>query len=82
MLVIKRHADAAGLDPADFAGHSLPAGFLTGAAEAGAHALRMMEVSRHRRAEAVASYVRRASLSRGQAGTPFPRLGSGLKETR
>lgn len=33
-------------DPHEFAGHSLRAGFLTSAAEAGADVLRMMEVSR------------------------------------
>ena len=70
-LVVKRHADAAGLDPGDFAGHSLRAGFLTSAAEAGADALRMMEVSRHRRVETVAGYVRRGNLVRGHAGACF-----------
>ena len=34
--VVKRYAELAGLDPALFAGHSLRAGFLTSAAEAGA----------------------------------------------
>ena len=70
-LVVKRHADAAGLDPGAFAGHSLRAGFLTSAAEAGADTLRMMEVSRHRRVETVAGYVRRGNLFRGHAGTAF-----------
>jgi len=70
-LVVKRYADRAGLDPDDFAGHSLRAGFLTSAAEAGADALRMMEVSRHRRVETVAGYVRRGNLFRGHAGTTF-----------
>ena len=70
-LVVKEHADAAGLDPAEFAGHSLRAGFLTSAAESGADALRMMEVSRHRRVETVQGYVRRANLFRGHAGVGF-----------
>lgn len=70
-LVVKRHADAAGLDPAAFAGHSLRSGFLTSAADAGADVLRMMEVSRHRRVETVQGYVRRASLFRGHAGAGF-----------
>ena len=68
---VKRYADAAGLDPGEFAGHSLRAGFLTSAAEAGADALRMMEISRHRRVETLAGYVRRGSLFRGHAGTTF-----------
>ena len=70
-LVVKRYADAAGLDPAAFAGHSLRSGFLTSAAEAGADVLRMMEVSRHKRVETMQGYVRRASLFKGHAGTGF-----------
>ena len=35
-LIVKFYAEAAGLDPRAFAGHSLRAGFLTSAAEAGA----------------------------------------------
>ena len=70
-LVVKAAAEAAGLDPAEFAGHSLRAGFLTSAAEAGADPLRMMEVSRHRRVETVAGYVRRANLFRKHAGAGF-----------
>lgn len=73
-LVVKRYADAAGLDPSEFAGHSLRAGFLTSAAEAGADALRMMEVSRHRRVETLAGYVRRGSLFRDHAGKTFLQL--------
>ena len=34
--VVKQHARGAGLDPAEFAGHSLRAGFVTCAAERGA----------------------------------------------
>ena len=70
-LVVKRCAEAAGLDPDEFAGHSLRRGFLTSAAEAGADVLRMMEVSRHRRVETVREYVRRANLFRGHAGADF-----------
>ncbi|MGI4794297.1 MAG: integrase, partial [Janthinobacterium lividum] len=62
---------AAGLDPREFAGHSLRAGFLTSAAEAGADVLRMMEVSRHKRVETVQGYVRRANSFKGHAGTGF-----------
>ena len=70
-LVVKQYADAAGLDPDEFAGHSLRAGFLTSAAEAGADVLRMMEVSRHKRVETVRGYVRRANLFRNHAGAGF-----------
>ena len=70
-LIVKRQAEAAGLDPQDFAGHSLRAGFLTSAAEAGADVLRMMEVSRHKRVETVQGYVRRANGFKGHAGAEF-----------
>ncbi len=70
-LIVKTHAEAAGLDPSEFAGHSLRAGFLTSAAEAGADVLRMMEVSRHKRVETVQGYVRRANLFKGHAGERF-----------
>ena len=70
-LIVKRHAEIAGLDPHEFAGHSLRAGFLTSAAEAGADVLRMMEVSRHKRVETVQGYVRRANGFKGHAGEQF-----------
>ena len=70
-LIVKHYAAAAGLEPSDFAGHSLRAGFLTSAADVGADVLRMMEVSRHKRVETVQGYVRRANLFKGHAGTGF-----------
>ena len=68
---LKRRAEAAGLDPARFAGHSLRAGFLTSAAEAGADALKMAEVSRHKSMDTLRRYVRRANLFKAHAGTSF-----------
>jgi hypothetical protein len=41
--IVKTYAERAGLDPAAYAGHSLRAGFLTSAAEAGASVFKMME---------------------------------------
>ena len=70
-VVVKEHADAAGYDPAEFAGHSLRAGFLTSAAETGADAFHMMDVSRHRRLETLSVYVRRANLFKNHAGSGF-----------
>ena len=70
-LIVKTHAEAAGLDAREFPGHSLRAGFLTSAAEAGADVLRMMEVSRHKRVETMQGYVRRAGLFKGHAGGDF-----------
>jgi integrase len=69
--VVKRYAGLAGLDPALFAGHSLRAGFLTTAAEAGASIWKMTEVSRHRSIETLRGYVRRADLFKEHAGAAF-----------
>jgi integrase len=69
--VVKRYAELAGLDPALFAGHSLRAGFLTSAAEAGASIRKMTEVSRHRSIETLRGYVRRADLFKEHAGAAF-----------
>ena len=69
--VVKRYAELAGLDPALFAGHSLRAGFLTSAAEAGASIWKMTEVSRHRSIETLRGYVRRADLFKEHAGAAF-----------
>ena len=68
---LKRRAEAAGLDPAAFAGHSLRAGFLTSAAEAGADVLKMAEVSRHRSMDTLRRYVRRGNLFKDHAGAAF-----------
>ena len=38
--IVKRYAERAGLDPSDYARHSLRNGFLTSAAEAGAQCSR------------------------------------------
>jgi site-specific recombinase XerD len=69
--VVKRYAEACGYDPAQFGGHSLRAGFLTSAAEAGASIFKMVEVSRHRSIETLRGYVRRADLFKDHAGTDF-----------
>jgi integrase len=68
---LKRRAAAAGLDPAGFAGHSLRAGFLTSAADCGADALKMAEVSRHKSLDTLRRYVRRANLFKAHAGAGF-----------
>jgi integrase len=68
---LKRHTAAAGLDPTGFAGHSLRAWFLTSAASAGADALKMAEVSRHKSIDTLQRYVRRANLFKAHAGAGF-----------
>jgi site-specific recombinase XerD len=70
-LIIKSYAERAGLDPALYSGHSLRAGFLTSAADAGANVFKMMEVSRHKSVDTLRGYVRRADLFRDHAGATF-----------
>ena len=66
--VVKRHALAAGLDPREFSGHSLRAGFVTSAAETGASILKIQETSRHKSVDVLAGYVRRVDLFKDHAG--------------
>jgi site-specific recombinase XerD len=66
--VVKHYAGHIGLDSADFAAHSLRAGFVTSAAEAGASIFKMAEVSRHRSTDVLAGYVRSANLFKDHAG--------------
>ena len=55
--IVKVYAERAGLDPADFGGHSLRSGFLTSAAEAGASVFKMLEVSRHKSMATLRGYA-------------------------
>lgn len=70
-LIVKRYADAAGLDVAKLSGHSLRAGFITSAADNRASISRIMEVSRHRDPRSVETYVRRADRYSDHAGDGF-----------
>lgn len=66
--IIKSHADRVGLDPAEFSGHSLRAGFLTSAAKRGASLFKMMAASRHRSPASIVGYVRDQELFKDHAG--------------
>ena len=68
---MKAYAKRAGLEPTEFAGHSLRAGFLTSAAEHGASIFKMMEVSRHKSVDVLKGYVRRVDLFKEHAGAGF-----------
>jgi len=70
-LVVKEYAAKAGLDVADFSGHSLRAGYITTAAEAGADMHRIMDQSRHVDVRTVRGYVRRAGLFKDHSGSSF-----------
>jgi site-specific recombinase XerD len=67
-LVVKTHAESAGLDAKQFAGHSLRAGFLTSAAAAGKSIFKMMDQSRHKSVDTLRGYVRDAELFKDHAG--------------
>ena len=69
--VVKARAKSAGLDPEQFAGHSLRAGFLTAAARAGASVWKMQEQSRHKSLNVLSGYVRSAQLFEDHAGKDF-----------
>jgi site-specific recombinase XerD len=66
-LVVKRYAAAAGLDAAQFAGHSLRAGLATAAAVAGVSERAIMAQTGHRSAAMVRRYIRDGNLFRENA---------------
>ena len=66
-LVVKRRAAAAGLEPAQFAGHSLRAGLATSAAAAGASERSIMAQTGHRSERVARRYIRAGSLFRENA---------------
>jgi site-specific recombinase XerD len=63
--VVQRTAEAAGLDPARLGGHSLRAGLITSAVEAGAQEWRVMRHSRHKSVHVFRGYVRDLNLLDG-----------------
>lgn len=69
--VVKDRAAAASLDPELFSGHSLRAGFVTSALEAGADLLKITHVTRHVKLETLATYDRRAQAFKDHAGKGF-----------
>lgn len=69
--IVKKYATKAGLNAADFAGHSLRSGFVTSAAEAGANLFKIMDVSRHKNVATVRRYVRSAEAFKDHAGSSF-----------
>lgn len=70
--LIKRAAEAAGLDPASYAGHSLRAGFATQAFLNGAAEVSIMRQTRHKSLNTLRKYIRDRSLFRDN---PAARLG-------
>jgi integrase len=60
--LVKRLAEAVGLDPADYGGHSLRAGLATAAAAAGAEERDIMRQTGHKTEKMVRKYIRGAKL--------------------
>lgn len=69
--VVKRHARRIGLEPREYSGHSLRAGFVTSAAVHRARIDKIMEVTRHRSAETVLKYIRDEESFVDHAGASF-----------
>jgi site-specific recombinase XerD len=70
-LIIKRYAAAAKLNPDDWAGHSLRAGFVSEALACGADVFRIADQGRWRKLETVREYDRRLQLFKNNAGKAF-----------
>ena len=62
--LVKKLAEAAGLDPARYSGHSLRAGLATSAALAGAGLTSIMKQTRHKSVDVAKTYVRDADIWR------------------
>jgi len=66
-MVVKRHVEALGFDPGQFAGHSLRAGLATSAAAAGKSERAIMQQTGHRSLTTVRRYIRDGNLFRENA---------------
>ncbi len=69
--IVKRYVEAIGLDPSQYSGHSLRAGFVTSAAIHRARLDKIMEVTRHSSPHMVLRYIRQASAFEDHAGSAF-----------
>ena len=69
--LVKRYVQAIGLDPTDYSGHSLRAGFVTSAAVHGARLEKIMEITRHTSPRTVLRYIREADAFEDHAGAAF-----------
>lgn len=69
--IVKDRAAEAGFDASLFAGHSLRAGFVTSALEAGADLLKVMDITRHTQVDTLKGYDRRAQAFKNHAGKGF-----------
>tara|TARA_X000000950_G_scaffold235170_1_gene285496 strand:- start:61 stop:975 length:915 start_codon:yes stop_codon:yes gene_type:complete len=66
-LIIKKHAQVAGLDDKKYAGHSLRSGFATTTAELGASERNIMAMTGHKSVDMVRRYIKEADLFKNNA---------------
>lgn len=66
--IVRRYAEKAGLDPDDYAGHSLRSGFATHAASLGAEERDIMRVTRHTSERTVRGYIQEGTLGENNPG--------------
>jgi len=66
-LIIKKHANLAGLDPNKYGGHSLRSGFATSAAESGAEERNIMNMTGHKTTQMVRRYIQEGNLFKNNA---------------
>ena len=69
--LVKHYVQAIGLDPTEYSGHSLRAGFATSAAVHGARLDKIMEITRHTSPRMVLRYIREADAFADHAGASF-----------
>ena len=69
--LVKHYVATINLDPDDYSGHSLRAGFITSAAIHKARIDKIMEISRHKSIDMVMSYVRDSDIFKDHAGRHF-----------
>jgi integrase len=69
--IVQRYARRAGLDPAQFAAHSLRAGYVTSAVAARAPLPRIADQTRHKSLDVLRGYEREADLYHQHSGAAF-----------
>ena len=69
--IVKRYVAAAGIDAKVFSGHSLRAGFVTSALDAGVDALKIMPITGHVKVDTLKEYDRRENDFESHAGGGF-----------
>ena len=69
--IVKKYVKLIGLDPSEYSGHSLRAGFVTSAAANQARIDKIMEVTRHKNPATLMRYIRDENKFEDHAGNSF-----------